>query len=81
MAVSQVTAVANPALLNWAAGVSVKCLQVARAVTADLPISRQQTEFAPKNLSNRSTSPSPFLPTASGGRWANREVKAFKKHH
>lgn len=66
-----ITAVAILTLSNWTAGLSVKCLPVDQAATADLwtelPVSRQhKQELLQRTFLTRSTSPLSFLPTTSG---------------
>jgi hypothetical protein len=76
---------AIPTLLNWTAGVSVKCLWVDGAAAADLwtelPISRQhRQELLQRTFLNRSTSPVSFLLPLEGSGLQGRS-KVFKNHH
>ena len=82
-----VTTVANPTLLNWTAGVSVKCMQEDQAAAACWPVNwtadfqTTQMGVAPMNLPKQVHFPCILsfpLPLVDSVR---RKVKAFKNHH
>ena len=48
----------------------------------ELPISKQHRwELLQRTFLKSPLPPHHFFPTTSGGRWAKREVKAFRNHH